>query len=215
MAIRRARLELYNRKERRAYYDQTIDLEDWLLPVVYQNQTQRLATRQFTPDESKAYYERQAAAFAEPRTAYGFVGRDLDILRIEQRLLSQGNTLLVRGMGGAGKTTLLRHLGWWWQTTHFVDQVLYFGYDERAWTRQQIMDAIARQLLTPVEFVGAFQPLSLDAQQVLLAQRLRAAPFADPRQPGVDHRRAAGHTEHAAGAGAGGAARLAGGAGGR
>jgi CHAT domain len=29
-----ARQELYNRKERRAYFNQTIDLEDWLLPVV-------------------------------------------------------------------------------------------------------------------------------------------------------------------------------------
>ena len=38
VAIRHARSELYNNKERRAYFDQNIDLEDWLLPVVYQNQ---------------------------------------------------------------------------------------------------------------------------------------------------------------------------------
>src|SRR5579884_4283212 len=31
VAIRHARTELYNHKERRAYYDQKIDLEDWLL----------------------------------------------------------------------------------------------------------------------------------------------------------------------------------------
>jgi hypothetical protein len=36
-AIRRARLELHNRKDRRAYFSQVVDLEDWLLPVVYQN----------------------------------------------------------------------------------------------------------------------------------------------------------------------------------
>ena len=36
-AIRRARLELYNDKGRRAYFNQAIDLEDWLLPVVYEN----------------------------------------------------------------------------------------------------------------------------------------------------------------------------------
>jgi GNAT superfamily N-acetyltransferase len=38
-AIRLGRFELLNRKERRAYFNQTIDLEDWLLPVVYGNQT--------------------------------------------------------------------------------------------------------------------------------------------------------------------------------
>ena len=38
-AIRRARLELLNQKERRAAYNQRIALEDWLLPVVYQNRT--------------------------------------------------------------------------------------------------------------------------------------------------------------------------------
>ncbi len=31
VAIRHARTELYNNKERRAYFDQKIDLEDWLL----------------------------------------------------------------------------------------------------------------------------------------------------------------------------------------
>jgi DNA repair exonuclease SbcCD ATPase subunit len=34
------------------------------------------------------------------------VGRDLDILQIEKRLLTKRNILLIRGMGGAGKTTL-------------------------------------------------------------------------------------------------------------
>lgn len=138
-AIRRARLELSNRKARRAYFNQTIELEDWLLPVVYQNQPQVLATRPFTDGEQAAYYERQASRYREPHVTYGFVGRDLDILHIEQRLLRQQdgreqNLLLVRGMGGAGKSTLLHHLAAWWQTTGLVEQVFYFGYDERAWT---------------------------------------------------------------------------------
>ena len=43
-AIRAGRLELFNRKDRRGYYNQIVDLEDWLLPVVYQNQPQQLKT---------------------------------------------------------------------------------------------------------------------------------------------------------------------------
>jgi tetratricopeptide (TPR) repeat protein len=173
VAIRRARLELYNRKGRRAYFNQTIDLEDWLLPVVYQNQELRMAVRDFTPEERTAYFGRQAERYPFPEPTYGFVGRDLDILQIEKRLLSERNILLVRGMGGAGKTTLLHHLGAWWNTTRFADQVFYFGYDERAWTRQQILVSIGQRLLTPGEY-AAFQPLSLDAQQAMLAERLRA-----------------------------------------
>src|SRR6266487_2543447 len=161
IAIRHARTELYNHKARRAYFDQQIDLEDWLLPVVYQNQPLRLGVREFTPQEREIFYAHQAElAHTTPHEPqYGFVGRDLDILQIEKRLLTKNNILLVRGMGGAGKTTLLQHLGQWWQTTGFVEQVFYFGYDERAWTRQQILHAIAKRLFSELEYVRDFQPL--------------------------------------------------------
>ncbi len=177
-AISRARSELYNRKARKVYFDQLLDLEDWLLPVVYQNQPQQLAVRQFTPEESKAHFEAlaEAARYAPPEPQYGFVGRDLDILQLEKRLLTQRNIVLVRGMGGAGKTTLLHHLSSWWRTTGFVQQVFYFGYDEQAYNRQQIMVTIAQRLLGQVKYLTDFQPLSLDAQQVMLTQLLRAQP---------------------------------------
>ena len=91
-----------------------------------------MEVRDFKPQEEKEYYERRSRRYRAPNTTYGFVGRDLDVLRIERRLLSQRNILLIRGMVGAGKTTLLHHLGAWWQTTGFVDQVFYFGYDQQA-----------------------------------------------------------------------------------
>ena len=172
-AIRRGRLELYNRKSRRAYFDQEIDLEDWILPVVYQNQEQKLRVREFSAAERAAYYEARARRYRPPEVTYGFVGRDLDILEIERRLL-QRNILLLQGMGGVGKTTLLHHVAAWWQTTGFVGRVCNFGYDERAWTRQQIMSEIAKQLMPEAEYITAFQPLSPQAQQELLADRLRA-----------------------------------------
>ncbi|MEM7537288.1 MAG: CHAT domain-containing protein, partial [Chloroflexota bacterium] len=173
-AIRRARLELHNRKARRAYFDQTIALEDWLLPVVYQNQPLTLQPRDFTQDERVAFYTQQAMRYRAPTPTYDFVGRDLDILYLEKRLLTQGNVLLLRGMGGAGKTTLLHHLGEWWQTTGFVEQVFYFGYDSKAWTRQQIMDSIGRQLLGETNYIAHLQPLDGDIQQEALAAQLRA-----------------------------------------
>src|SRR6266568_8999139 len=174
VAIRHARTELYNNKERRAYFDQKIDLEDWLLPVVYQNQPVTLQPRDFTPEERTAWFEHKAEEkrYTTPDPQYGFVGRDIDILQIEKRLLTKRNILLVRGMGGAGKTTLLRHLAAWWHTTGFVQRVFYFGYDEKAWTLQQIITSIAQNLYGP-KYYTYFQPLPLASQQAMLSQDLR------------------------------------------
>jgi tetratricopeptide (TPR) repeat protein len=174
-AIRGGRHELYNQKQRRAYFAQTIDLEDWLLPVVYQNSEVPLAVRPMTPEESRAFHERQAGRYRASQPTYGFHGRDVDVLEVEQRLLGGGpNLLLIRGMGGAGKTTFLQHLAEWWQTTGFIDQVFYFGYDDKAWTRQQILNAIAKDLLAKREYEDYFQPLDREAQQAFLGKRLRA-----------------------------------------
>ncbi|MDM8562016.1 CHAT domain-containing protein, partial [Candidatus Marithioploca araucensis] len=62
-AIRFARLALFNEKSRRAYANQKIDLEDWLLPVVYQRQTVALPLREFTEAEETAYWENEAQRY--------------------------------------------------------------------------------------------------------------------------------------------------------
>lgn len=172
-AIREARRALYLDKQRLAFFNQHVDLEDWLLPVVYQNQQHHFVPREFTGDELHADAQRSAATHQEPKPPYGFVGRDLDILRIERKLLMRRNLLLVQGMAGAGKSTLLHHLGAWWQVTGMVDQVFYFGYDERQWTRHQILDALGRQLFGERHHAQHVQPLSEPAQQTLVVEKLR------------------------------------------
>ena len=125
IALQEARLALRNEPQRRAYFNQQIRLEDWLLPVVYQPGGEvptRLPLRPETLPEQGERLSREQTRYQAPEPTYGFVGRDVDILEIEKRLLSQSegkarNLLLVRGLGGAGKTTLLRHLGEWWQKT--------------------------------------------------------------------------------------------------
>ena len=107
-ALRHARLELHNTKQRRGYRNMTVDLEDRPLPVAYQNQPVKVQTRPFEGDEEPAYLARKARAFAFPEPLYGFFGRDLDVLEIEKRLLAAGtgqprNVLLLRGMGRGGQ----------------------------------------------------------------------------------------------------------------
>ncbi|WP_129629852.1 CHAT domain-containing tetratricopeptide repeat protein [Candidatus Oscillochloris fontis] len=175
-AVRWARNELHADKRRRAYFNHLIELEDWLLPVVYQNAPLRLQPTPMTAEESAAFYEAQARRYTPIPPTYGFKGRDLDILALERRLLRGPNILLLRGMGGAGKTTLLRHVAAWWQTTGLITQVFEFAYDQRAWTHQQILDSIARQILTPAEYT-TFQPLSAAAQQAMITTRMRATRY--------------------------------------
>jgi energy-coupling factor transporter ATP-binding protein EcfA2 len=152
VALTLARAELYHQKQRRAYYNQQIALEDWLLPVVYQQAAVKLPLRKFTKKEEKAYYEQQGQQYEPPPTSYAFVGRDVEVLEIENRLLTQGRILLIYGMAGMGKTTLLHHLARWWQATHFVQRVFYFGYDQKLYTQQEVLHELAQQLLSSDQF---------------------------------------------------------------
>jgi tetratricopeptide (TPR) repeat protein len=165
-ALQRARRELHARKERKVSFGQKVDLEDWLLPVVYRNQAVDLKLRQMSPEEKKVYSLQQGKRlqFLETsRTEYGFVGRDLDILKLEKGLIRNCNMLMLCGMGGTGKTTLLRYLQDWWVQTGFVEGVSYFGYDQRAWNLGQILFNVAQDVMSE-EDLRSFQSQSLVEQ---------------------------------------------------
>ncbi|MBD2443982.1 tetratricopeptide repeat protein [Dolichospermum sp. FACHB-1091] len=174
-AIRLSRRELFNDKERKAYY-QNIKLEDWLLPVVYYNQSVNFNLRQFTPEEEEKYFESVSSEYRFTLPTYGFVGRDLEILKIEKALLKH-NVLLLQGMGGTGKTTLLNYLREWWQKTNFVKNTFYFGYDEKAWTLEQILFFIGQQVYKKFELAN-FQAMSQRAQIEKLVAKLRSEKYA-------------------------------------
>ncbi|ODH02857.1 Tfp pilus assembly protein PilF [Nostoc sp. KVJ20] len=175
-AIRLGRRELFNDKERKAYFNKSIDLEDWLLPVVYCNRTVNFNLRQFTPEEEEKYWETFGSQYRFPLPEYGFVGRDLEILKIEKAVLRH-NILLLQGMAGTGKTTLLNYLREWWQRTNFVQNVFYFGYDEKAWTLTQILFEIGKQVYGRFE-QAQFQAMNQAAQVQKLVAKLRAESYA-------------------------------------
>ncbi len=176
-AIRLSRKELYNRKERKVYFNQRVPLEDWLLPVVYANRPVDLKLREFAPAEKAQYLTQRAERYHFAAPTYGFVGRDLEILKIEKALLRH-NVLLVQGMGGTGKTTLLNYLRDWWQTTHFVQGVFYFGYDTAAHTVQAILRTIGKALYPDPYAFAAFEAMPAAAQREDVADHLRTQPYA-------------------------------------
>jgi tetratricopeptide (TPR) repeat protein len=174
-ALLTMRRQLFNDPQRHGYFDQRLPLQDWILPVVFQQQPITLALRAMDEREANEFYSREEIIGDEPSTEYGFVGRDLDIQAIERLLLidSSKNQLLVKGMAGAGKSTLLAHLAWWWQRTGLVEQVFTFSYDQRAWTVGQMVRAIASQLWGRVEF-ARWDELSEPAKRERIAQELRS-----------------------------------------
>ncbi len=174
-ALHAARQALADDPARRAYFDQDLDLEDWVLPVGFSQQPVPLSLRPMNEAEQAAFYQRQADTGDEPLTEYGFVGRDLDIQAAERLLLAsqESNELLVQGMAGAGKSTILAHLGWWWQRTGLVREVLRFSWEDRAWTAAQIIREVRARLLGPVEQARAdLMPAAAQLEQV--ASLLRA-----------------------------------------
>jgi len=171
-AMRKGRLELFNNKQRRAYYNTRIDLEDWLLPVIYCRGKINLNLRPFTPEEEEKYWEHIGNQYVFPLPEYGFVGRDLEILKMEKALLKH-NILLLKGMGGTGKTTLLNYLREWWQKTNWATHIFYFGYDIKAWTLEQIVYEIGQGIYNRFE-QASFQAMNLKARVRKLEQKLRS-----------------------------------------
>ncbi|WP_425213888.1 CHAT domain-containing protein, partial [Tumidithrix helvetica] len=171
-AVRMGRQELFHDKQRRGYFNTAITLEDRLLPVVYASDAVDLNLCEFTPAEEEQYYERLGSLYRFEPPNYGFVGRDLEILKIEKALL-KSNALLLRGMGGTGKTTLLNYLRQWWVTTNFAKDAFYFGYDEKAWTLEQIIFEIGKQVYDRFE-QAKFAAMNLVAQLAKLGQKLKS-----------------------------------------
>ena len=174
-AVRSGRRTLFGDKGRRVYFNQQVDLEDWLLPVVYGNQAVDFRLREMTFAETEEYFERQATAYRFAGATYGFVGRDLEILKLEKALLQHG-VVLLQGMGGTGKTTLLRYLQEWWVQTNFVEGVFYFGYDTKAWTLEQMLFEMAGRLFSGSDR-RQVQAMSIAARMGRLAQELRNRRF--------------------------------------
>jgi len=172
-AIQRARQNLYDNKKRFDAYHQEFELEDWIIPVVYQNtQKVSLPLRDFTPEEQAVYYAHKP--HYDPNLPYDqFMGRDWEIYHIEAKL-RQHNILLIRGGSGIGKTALLHYLGRWWQATHFINEVFYFGYDAQTWTQQQILEGVIQKF--NAEMRGTFESLELEKQLAMVIDYLLKTP---------------------------------------
>ncbi|MEH2083994.1 MAG: tetratricopeptide repeat protein [Nostoc sp.] len=128
-----------------------LPLQDWLVPVLYQQEpytpfvpqktapsfADLMAQVDNTPESSKA-------VGLPDESAYGFIGRDYEILRLE-RAFRQNHLVLVQGMGGVGKTELAAGFARWLDDTQGREHIFFISFEQGAGL-SQVINQIGRAL---------------------------------------------------------------------
>ncbi|MBC8752453.1 CHAT domain-containing protein [Paraburkholderia sp. WC7.3b] len=106
-------------------------LQDWLLPVLYQQQPLELKFAQHAQTVAPNRASLPDDARLNFRDApYGQIGRDSVILALERAMRRPPAGLLVHGLGGVGKTTLVRgFIEWLAETDGLPGDVLWLSFE--------------------------------------------------------------------------------------
>ncbi|MCC3404732.1 MAG: tetratricopeptide repeat protein [Microcoleus sp. PH2017_10_PVI_O_A] len=156
-----------------------LPLQDWLVPVLYQQEPCRpfrptTATPSFADlmeeaDNSSAIASALLVNLPDV-SAYGFIGRDYDILCLE-RAFRQNYIVLLQGMGGVGKTELVGGFARWLVDTQGRKGGVFFTSFESGAGFSQVVNQIGRKL-------GGekFASLPSEKQQDVVRQYLQTNP---------------------------------------
>ena len=116
-AVRAGRQQM-NAKRGRVCARGEYPLQDWLVPVVYQQDPLDFS---FAAEAQQAAQPRESRLPEEARdeqNPYGFIGRDGPLLELERAMLRPPAAILIQGLGGVGKTTLARGFVEWLEATN-------------------------------------------------------------------------------------------------
>jgi len=153
-----------------------LPLQDWLVPVLYQQEpytpfrpkttTPSFADLMGEADNSSVIASELLVDLPDV-SAYGFIGRDYDILCLE-RAFRKNHVVLLQGMGGVGKTELVKGFAQWLADTQGRKGGVFFTSFERGAGLSQVVNQIGRKL-------GGekFASLSPERQQAVVRQHLQ------------------------------------------
>ena len=124
-----------------------ISLQDWVVPVLFQSGDVQL----FEPSKIKLHLDvdiiqdKQAEAGEEidlpEQPDYGFIGRDVDIWRLEEAF-ERETAVLLQAMAGVGKTTTAVGFARWWAETGALHGPIFFFSFEFYKTLMHVCDRI-------------------------------------------------------------------------
>ncbi|NES20420.1 MAG: CHAT domain-containing protein, partial [Symploca sp. SIO3E6] len=125
-------------------------LQDWLVPVLYQQES--YAPFSQVDNQTSSFEElmmgvgnqEQAVDELPEAGTYGFIGRDYEILRLE-RAFRQNQVVLLKGMGGVGKTELAVGFARWLQETQGREEIFFTSF-ETGNGLSNVINSIGRRL---------------------------------------------------------------------
>ena len=111
-AARAGRQKMLERKERICSRGE-FKLNDWLVPVVYEQEAVDFSFAKTAQVDRSETVERVPQEAQDSENPYGLVGRDNAILDLERAMRRQPAGILVHGLGGVGKTTVAQGFVRW------------------------------------------------------------------------------------------------------
>jgi tetratricopeptide (TPR) repeat protein len=143
-----------------------LHLEDWFVPILFQEEQDPQLVREIPAEKIRAIAERGRRLTLgkipeEPQHA--FVGRSRELLAAE-RVLARERYVVLRGVGGEGKTTIAAELARWLVLTRRFERGAFVALDQSGDARKMLY-AIGDQLV-PNYASRAGQDQSLEWQLI-------------------------------------------------
>ena len=124
-AVLLARAKLRTFKKRKARFAMEVEVNDACVPILaqrYSDSSNLPVLVSSMPESSDRAHQSRS-----PKSNLSILGRDTDLLQLEENF-SASKIVLLTGMRGAGKTAFGKYVAEWWEKSHFVDRSILCSF---------------------------------------------------------------------------------------
>ena len=173
-AVRAGRQAMLLNKDRPCFFGR-IPLDDWLVPVLYQqlpaNETVLPHLSAASKDDGKNDYQSLLPEEVNNLAHDDFIGRDSAVLELERACIRH-STLLIQGMAGIGKTTLAMGFVQWLADTNGLKMgVFWFNFSDIS-----NVEYVINRMVEKLHGLN-YCSQSMDARLNLLVKKFKEKPY--------------------------------------